>query len=90
MSCKKPILMAIDGVSRDLIEDSKSGIYVEPENPLDFANKVHYYIKNPELLMEHGLNGYIYAKANFDRDYLANSYITYIESHLKFYSKLQK
>ena len=87
MSCKKPILMAIDGVSRDLIDDSKSGIFVEPENAYDFANKVHYYINNPQFLLEHGLNGYNYARANFDRDYLANSYITNIENYLKTYSK---
>jgi glycosyltransferase involved in cell wall biosynthesis len=87
MSCKKPILMAIDGISRDLIEDSKSGIFVEPENPYDFANKVHYYINNPQFLLEHGLNGYNYAKVNFDRDYLANSYITNIQNYLKIYSK---
>jgi glycosyltransferase involved in cell wall biosynthesis len=70
-----------------LIEDSKSGIFVEPENPLDFANKVYYYINNPDLLLEHGLNGYNYAKENFDRDYLANSYITNINNHLKSYIK---
>jgi glycosyltransferase involved in cell wall biosynthesis len=79
--------MAIDGISRDLIEDSKSGIFVEPENPYDFANKVHYYINNPQFLLEHGLNGYNYAKVNFDRDYLANSYITNIQNYLKIYSK---
>ncbi|NDC40781.1 MAG: glycosyltransferase WbuB, partial [Chitinophagia bacterium] len=32
MSCKKPILMAIDGVSRELLEDAGAGTYVEPEN----------------------------------------------------------
>src|SRR5690606_25040872 len=32
MSCKKPVLLAIDGVSRDLIEAADCGVYVEPEN----------------------------------------------------------
>jgi hypothetical protein len=32
MACKKPILMLIDGVSRDLIEEAQCGIYAEPEN----------------------------------------------------------
>ncbi|WAC01084.1 glycosyltransferase family 4 protein [Lacinutrix neustonica] len=30
MSCKKPILLAIEGVSKQLIEDAKCGIFVEP------------------------------------------------------------
>ena len=32
MSCKIPILLAIDGVSRELVETANCGIYVEPEN----------------------------------------------------------
>jgi hypothetical protein len=31
MSCKKPVLMAIDGVSRELVEESNEDLYVEPE-----------------------------------------------------------
>ena len=34
MSCKKPILMLIDGVSRKLVEDANCGLYIEPENIL--------------------------------------------------------
>lgn len=31
-SCKKPILMAIDGVSSQLLVASRAGTYVEPQN----------------------------------------------------------
>lgn len=76
MSCKKPTMMAIDGVSRALIEESQAGLYVEPENPLDFKRKLMIYMKNPELKKEHGRNGYDYAKSNFDRNILANTYLS--------------
>nr|WP_294995082.1 glycosyltransferase family 4 protein [uncultured Sediminibacterium sp.] len=78
MSCKKPILMVIDGVSKQLIEEAKAGLYVEPENPGDFAEKIRYYMRNSNMLSVHGNNGYQYAINNFDRNVLANRYIDII------------
>lgn len=78
MACKKPILMAIDGVSRELVEDAECGIYVEPENPRDFAEKIRRYIKDPGLIEQHGNNGYNYARERFDRVRLARDYIAQI------------
>ncbi len=78
MACKKPILMAIDGVSRQLVEEAQAGVYVEPENPVDFAQKIRMYLTNPDLVSQHGLNGYGYAKENFDRALLASKYVGYL------------
>lgn len=77
-SCKKPILMAIDGVSRELVELAKAGTYVEPENPLEYNRVIRNYMKNLDLLKVEGNNGYIFAKENFDRDVLAKKYINEI------------
>lgn len=79
MSCKKPILMAIDGVSRQLVEDAKAGVYVEPVNAEDFAQKIRAYLQNPEIVKQQGQNGYDYAKSNFDRNVLANKYLEAIK-----------
>lgn len=80
MSCKKPILMVIDGVSRKLVEDAQAGVYVEPENPADFAEKIRFYIENPGQVLLQGNNGYNYAINNFDRTVLSRKYINYIET----------
>ena len=40
MSCKKPILLAIDGVSRKLIEDAQCGVFAEPENADDIGKNI--------------------------------------------------
>jgi len=79
MSCKIPILMVIDGVSRELVEKADAGIYVEPENPEDFAEKIRYYFNENEKLKQQGENGYAYAKEHFDRDKLAMQYLHEIE-----------
>lgn len=83
MSCKKPILMAIDGVSRELLENADAGIFVEPENPQDFADKVRIYLNNPALIKEQGENGYNYAKLYFDRDVLAKKYLVEMEKTVR-------
>lgn len=74
-SCKKPVLMAIDGVSRELIEKSEAGAYVEPENAEEYNNIIRSYILNPAQLKQEGENGYQFAKEHFDRNVLANKYL---------------
>jgi len=74
-SCKKPILMAIDGISRTLVEDANAGVFVDPENPKDFADKILQCMNKPENLRKQGENGYIYAKTHFDREVLARKYL---------------
>ncbi|MDM1096709.1 glycosyltransferase family 4 protein [Myroides odoratimimus] len=78
-SCKKPILMAIDGVSRELVEQAQAGAYVEPENIVEYDRIIRDYISNPSKLSIQGENGYVYAKQNFDRLYLAEKYLKAIE-----------
>jgi glycosyltransferase involved in cell wall biosynthesis len=82
MSCKKPILMAIDGVSRELVETAQAGSYVEPENITEYNRVIRAYLKDPERLKKEGENGYRYAKENFDRTVLAQRYINHISKTL--------
>lgn len=74
-SCRKPILMAIDGVSRELVEDAKAGAYVEPENASEYNRIIREYLSDPERLTQEGENGYHYAKNHFDREILAKKYL---------------
>lgn len=83
MACKKPILMAIDGVSRDLVEQADAGIFVQPENPEDFALKIRQYLSNPSEIIRQGEKGYQFAKDNFDRMILADKYINSIKKTIK-------
>ncbi len=71
MSCKKPILMAIDGISRDMVETADCGLFVEPDNSEDFARKIRIYLKDRALARKHGENGYTFAKKHFNRKDLA-------------------
>lgn len=83
MSCKKPILMAIDGVSKELVLDAKAGYYVEPENTAEYVKVVEEYLQHPEKMIEQGESGYRYAKENFDRNVLAKQYLIYLQNIIK-------
>lgn len=83
MSCKTPILMAIDGVSRKLVEDANAGSFVEPENSDNFNEVVRKYLDNPDLIKLEGENGYRYAKENFDREKLAVKYLDELKKIIK-------
>ncbi|KAA0990383.1 glycosyltransferase family 4 protein [Dyadobacter aurulentus] len=81
-SCKKPVMLAIDGASRDLVEYAQAGIYIEPENALDFANKVRQYLNDPDLAIRHGENGHLFVREHFDREKLAEEYLRQINAIL--------
>ena len=78
-SCKTPILMAIDGISRELVETAKAGSYVEPENITEYNKIIRHYMNHPNLLIQEGENGYEYAKKHFDRSVLAARYLESIQ-----------
>jgi glycosyltransferase involved in cell wall biosynthesis len=82
MACRKPILMAIDGVSRALVEQADAGIFVQPENAEDFAQKVKFYLSNSSVINRQGESGYQFAKENFDRIVLAKKYLHLIQEKL--------
>jgi glycosyltransferase involved in cell wall biosynthesis len=83
MSCKKPILMAIDGVSRELVEAAGAGSYVEPENTAEYNRVIRMYLNDPARLQREGESGYQYAKENFDREVLAKKYLEHIATIVK-------
>lgn len=82
MACKVPVLLVIDGVSRELVEQADCGTFAEPEQPDDIAAKIRMYLTNPELIKKQGENGYNYAKAHFDREVLATKYMENLKSVL--------
>jgi glycosyltransferase involved in cell wall biosynthesis len=79
MSCNIPTLLAIDGVSRELVETANCGIYVEPENPEAIAAAIRSLMDQPEKLKAMGANGYKYASEHFDRTVLAKQYVQYMQ-----------
>jgi glycosyltransferase involved in cell wall biosynthesis len=75
MGCQTPIFMLIDGISRELVETAQAGIYVEPENAVEFAEKIRWALNHRDETKQMGMNGYDYAKVNLHRSVLAARYL---------------
>lgn len=86
MSCKKPVLMAIDGVSRQLIEEANAGAYVEPECAKSYQRVIMGYLNNQDRLAQEGENGLEFVKENFDRNKLSIKYLQLIEEKVLKYT----
>jgi glycosyltransferase involved in cell wall biosynthesis len=83
MACKKPILMLIDGVSRQLVEEARCGLYAEPENIEAIVGAINRLLSDTQECSAMGERGYAHAKMHYDRNTLAVEYIREIESKLK-------
>jgi glycosyltransferase involved in cell wall biosynthesis len=74
MACQRPVLIAIDGVARELVEQAGAGVYVEPENALALAGALERMERDPESLRAMGESGRRYVESHFARESLARSY----------------
>jgi glycosyltransferase involved in cell wall biosynthesis len=81
MSCKKPILVNIDGITKSLILKSKSGLYFEAGNIDSFKEAINNFIcMSDSDLKTLGQNGYEYVKKYFNRENLAEKYFEIIKN----------
>jgi len=79
MSCSIPVFLAIDGISKDLINEAKCGVFIEPENVDDWVEKIEDILSYQINLESMGINGRKYALENFHRTALSEKYINYLK-----------
>ncbi len=70
-SAGKPVLTNMPGWLGSLVEKNRAGVFVEPDNTADFADKAEYLADNPEVRREFGENARKLAEEDFSRDKLA-------------------
>ena len=71
MAAGKPVILAIDGVIREVIEAAQAGIAVPPGDSQSLAQAVGLLAHQPETAREMGLRGRAYMEKHFDRAILA-------------------
>ena len=75
MLCKKPIIGIISGETKRVIEDSKCGIVLDPNNIDSSINKLRDFLKLSDAKhYEMGKNGYDFYNKNFDKDFLIRKF----------------
>jgi len=79
MAAGKPVLLAIDGVIRDVVEAAGGGIFVPPGNSEALASAVEEMWQNPKDVKRMGASGREYVKVNFDRSKQVEALIEVIQ-----------
>jgi len=83
MSMSKPFIVSIDGEVRNIVEESGSGIFALPADPVDLKDKILLLKNNPEMCLKLGVNGREFVKKNFSRDLIALDYLKMLSSIVK-------
>jgi glycosyltransferase involved in cell wall biosynthesis len=72
MASGKPVVLAIDGVIREVIESAQAGIPVPPGDPNALAEAILRLANDPDLGRRMGSQARAYVEAHFDRSILAS------------------
>lgn len=71
MAAGRPVLLAIDGVIREVVEAAGCGLFCEPGNPQALAEAVLKLAANRDAALRMGLAGRAYLEQHFSREALA-------------------
>jgi glycosyltransferase involved in cell wall biosynthesis len=80
MAAGRPVILAIDGVIRQVVEDAGAGIVVPPGDSIALAEAICSLVDDPQARREMGSRGRAYIEANFDRASLAEKMARVVES----------
>ena len=79
MAMGRPIVLGVEGESRELIEEGGCGLCIEPENDAELAEAILKLAKNPDMARDLGKKGKRYVASRFDREILAMEYLDLLE-----------
>lgn len=79
LAMKKPIILGVEGESKEIIEASNAGICITPEDHHQLANAVLKLYKDSALTKDFSENGRQFVENNFDRKVLAGNYLSLLE-----------
>jgi glycosyltransferase involved in cell wall biosynthesis len=79
MAAGRPIVLAIDGVIREVVNAAGCGVFAAPGNPRALAEAICSLAKDPPQSRQMGLKGRKYLEENFSREKVAEKLIRVFE-----------
>ncbi len=79
MAAGRPVLLAIDGVIREVVESARGGIFVSPSDAKALADAVWFLSAKKSEAKEMGLRGYDYVRKNFNREEHAKQFAAFLQ-----------
>ncbi len=78
--CARPILIGVDGYSKNLVLKAEAGISMEPENAKEMADTLEKLSAAPALCRTLGENAYRNIATKYNRDTQAKDYLKILEN----------
>jgi len=79
MACERPVIVAVDGQARKIVEEAEAGVFVESENSKALAKAILDLAEKPERRRQMGASGRQYIVNKFSREKTAQDYIAVLE-----------
>jgi glycosyltransferase involved in cell wall biosynthesis len=79
MAAGRPVILAIDGVIREVVEEAQAGVFVPPGDPSALADAIQMLANNPQKCRTMGMNGRITVVSRFSRDAFADQFSLILE-----------
>jgi glycosyltransferase involved in cell wall biosynthesis len=76
MACERPVIVAVDGQARQIVEEAGAGVFVEPENSGALVQAIDDLAEDPARRRQMGTRGRQYIVSRFSREKTARDYIT--------------
>jgi colanic acid biosynthesis glycosyl transferase WcaI len=83
MSCARPVVLAVEGQARTIVEAAQAGVCIEPENPAALAEAILRLASDPPRCTALGQNGRRYIEQNLARKQTADKYLEVLETLLQ-------
>lgn len=83
MACERPVIVAVDGEARRIVENADAGIFVEPEDSCALAGAIQTLVASPEKQRQMGASGRQYIVRKLSREKTAADYITVLQGLIK-------
>ncbi len=75
MACERPVIVAVDGQARQIVEEASAGVFVEPEDSKALVKAILDLVGDPERRRQMGTSGRQYIVNKCSREKTARDYI---------------
>jgi len=79
MSCGRPVILGVDGQARQIIEEARGGLVIEPENAEELAEAIKRLKRDETACRVFGQNARAYVVERYSREQSAKQYLGVLE-----------
>jgi len=83
MAAGRPVVLAIDGVIRQVVEAAHCGVFAQPGNPAVLAEAIRQLVADKAVSRQMGLAGRDYLEQHFSRSAMAGNLAAIVEGMLR-------